>query len=608
MFLRFRAVTLWLVTAIMFVSSGVAFAQEAPNDRRVPSQTPFFMTIKDVAQFKDKLGQTSLGKLFRDPGMQPFLQEIHSKIADVTKMFESETGMSVEELASIPQGEITIALVIGPNPGQFSFVLFLNFRGKEESYKKVVDLIQKAQENNGQKLKEEEIEGHTVTLIPVEQNESPVKVAPAYCVVGSTMVFSSHTSALKMILARWDGKHDQTLAESESYKYISERCQGENSDGPVFQWFVDPMGIVKGALSVDPGMAFQAAMAMGVMQQIGVDKFKGLGGTVDMNQGDFDVVSRMFVMFEPTPRGIMNIFTMEEGAPGPGEWVAADVTGFSSSQWNLEKAYTTIEQLVDMFLGAGATARQLDELAENEALANFHVKKDLVDQFTGSYQVISDAKKKDDDLTSRTLVALELKNATAMKQVLARLAGIEGFPGKQREFQGETIYEFTLPDGAFDNLGIPNFTKGPRANARPFINLQAGGEDSGGERALGIAVVNKKLLIGFDVTIVEQTIRGLGDRERLSDSASYKQIAKYFPARATAISYDHSDANIAEQMDQVKALVAQQLANSGNEIDFDFAKLPSGEVLSKYLSKSGSFMENDSRGIRTTTFTLKKAD
>ena len=133
---------------------------------------------------------------------------------------------------------------------------------------------------------------------------------------------------------------------------------------------------------------------------------------------------------------------------------------------------------------------------------NLHLKKDLIDLMTGSYVSVTDQVGQGAEARTRMLWALELRNANAMKGVMARIAGIEGFPGTQRDFQGETIYEFTIPEGALENLGVPNLTR-----------LQAGGADNSGETTVGMAVADQRLLLAFDVTLLEQVIRGPGDRE-----------------------------------------------------------------------------------------------
>jgi len=595
MLARIRSIALWSVFFGLGLLPALGMAQSVPSDRRLPKGTVAFLTIRNMSEFKTRFGQTMMGQMMADPALQPLLNSIQGKMADSLEKMQRETGFSLGELLSIPEGEMTMSVTLGPNAGQFALTALMDFTGHEELFQRVLDRMQQEMEKNGVARIEEEVEGTPANLIKVAADELPIKVAPAYCVKDKTFVFSTHTDSLKSVLSRWAGDHDETLASNDSYRYIMERCRNEASDSaPLSLWFVDPLAMVRGGLSVDPQMAFQAAMAMGVMQQIGVDKLKGIGGSSEMAVGDYDGFSRTFLFAENSAKGVMNLMQFDEGAVGPPAWVTSDVLSFSSTRWNLEKAYQTVESLVDMFAGPGTTARQLDQIAENAETGNLHLKKDIVDQMTGAYISIGDQVGQGEEARQRMLWALELKNANAMKGVLARLAGIEGFPGRQREFQGETIYEFTIPEGALEGLGVPNLTQ-----------LQAGADAPEGGSTVGLAIADQRLMIAVDVTLLEQVIRGAGDREPLSTSAVYQKVASRFPARAAAISFNRGDRQLEALLEGVKSGMLQQATQGQIDLDIDVSLLPPAEVLRKYTAPSGSYMESDEKGLRWTSFTLK---
>lgn len=595
MLARIRWMIVWSVFLGLGMLPGPSRGESVPNDKRLPKGTVAYVTVRNMTEFRSKFGQTMLGQMLGDQAMQPLINSIQGKLAEELEKFQRESGFSVSELMSIPDGEMTISVTLGPNAGQFALTTLMDFTGREELFQKVLDRMQQEMEKKGVARIEEEIEGTPAQLIRVPADESPIKLVPAYLVKDKSFVFSTHSDSLKSVLVRWSGDHDETLASSASYRMIIDRCRGESSDSaPLMTWFIDPLAIVRGGLSVDPQMAFQAAMAVGVMQQIGVDKLKGMGGTSDMAVGDFDGYSRTFLFAESSAKGILNLMQFDEGAVGPPAWVTSDVLSFSSTRWNLEKAYNSVESLVDMFAGPGTTARQLDELAENAETGNLHLKKDLIDQMTGAYVSVTDQVLQGEESSVRMLWALELRNANAMKGILARIAGIEGFPGTQRDFQGETIYEFRIPEGAFDNLGVPNLTR-----------LQAGGADDSGETTVGMAVADQRLLLALDVTLLEQVLRGPGDRELLSASPVYKKVASRFPARAASIGFSRGDLALESMLETLKSQMLQQATQGQLEIDIDPSLLPSAEVLKKYSAPSGSYMESDEKGLRWTSFTLR---
>ncbi|HBH51148.1 MAG TPA: hypothetical protein DDY91_04560 [Planctomycetaceae bacterium] len=595
MLARIRLMALWGVFLGWGMLPALSWAESVPSDRRLPKGTVAFLTIRNMSEFKTRFGQTMMGQMLGDPALQPLINSIQGKMSESLEQLQRQTGFSLGELMSIPEGEMTMSVTLGPNAGQFAMTTLMDFTGHEELFQRVLEKMQQEMEKNGVARIEEEVEGTPANLIKVDLGETPIKVVPGYCVKDKTFVFSTHTDSLKSVLTRWSGDHDETLASNDSFRYIMERCRHESTESaPLAMWYLDPLAIVRGGLSVDPQMAFQAAMAMGVMQQIGVDKLKGIGGSSDMAVGDYDGFSRTFLFAESSAKGVMNLMQFDEGAVGPPAWVTSDVMSFSSTRWNLEKAYQTVESLVDMFAGPGTTARQLDQIAENAETGNLHLKKDVVDQMTGAYISISDQVGRGEESRQRMLWALELKNANAMKGVLARLAGIEGFPGKQREFQGETIYEFTIPEGALEGLGVPNLTQ-----------LQAGADEIQGESTIGLAVADQRLMVALDVTLLEQIIRGAGDREPLSTSAVYQRVASRFPARAAAIGFNRGDLQLESMLEAAKSGMLQQATQGQIDLDIDLSLLPPAEVLKKYTAPSGSYMEADEKGLRWTSFTLK---
>ena len=592
-----------LTTVALFATLVSQAAESVANPRRLPKNTVALATVRSLADFRAQFGQTSMARMLEDPAMKPFLEDLQSKLNDQGEQVRSALGMSLEELANIPTGEVTLAVTLGPNAGQFAATLFVDYHGQEEAFGKVLERINKGWDDLGITRTEEEIEGTPAYRLQIPETESPIKLVPAWSQKDGVFLFTTHTDALKSILARWDGAHNETLAESEVYQYIVDRVKVDGSEkAPLMHWFVDPLSMLKGGLSVDPNMAFQAAMAMGVIQQIGVDKIKAMGGSWDIAEGDFDGHSRTFLYAEPSNRGVMNLMSFDEGATGPPSWMSAEATSFGSTRWNLEKAYNAVEEMVDMFAGAGTMARQLDEMADSPETGRLHLKRDFIDNLSGAYQTYSDTVGEGDEARQRMLIAFEVKNDKAMKETMQKIANIEGFPGTSREFQGTTIYELPL-EGLMEGLNVPNLTR--VALRRQLLQAGVGGAGTGN---MGMAISEQRMLMGFDVTILEQVLRGAGDRDTLAESPAYKRVTSRFPARAVSIGYTQGNVQLTTLLKALAEGPAQQLAGSAvAEMPFDVSKLPSDDQLRKYATPGGSYMELDDKGIRWSSFSLKSA-
>jgi hypothetical protein len=245
------------------------------------------------------------------------------------------------------------------------------------------------------------------------------------------------------------------------------------------------------------------------------------------------------------------------------------------------KAYGAVESLVDNFLGPGALASHIQNLADHPETGNIHVKKDLIDQITGTIVLAEDQGQSGGKSAAGMLFGIQIKNAATARATLTKVVGLIGGKVNEREFQGETLYDLELPAGDED-----------------------GGDDA--PNHLGIAVSEGHILVATDVRLVERVLRGTGDGETLADSPAYKKIAAKFPAKTASISFSRVDTQYKVILD---ALKSGQVGNLfGGDDLFDFSKLPDFDSIKKYLPPTGSYMEVDARGLRITSFSLRNSD
>jgi len=529
-----------------------------------------------------------------DKAFEPFLNDVTGSLKEAASELENQLGLNLQQLIEIPHGEVAVAFLAtrGRQLGAVGLVEFSN----EEHLKKLIDKATTALEESGAKRVEDEIEDTPVVIFEIDAAgllpNAGANAGPArggYFIKGATLVVATNADLLKDVLVRWDGRHADVLAEAAAYQYVLEKCRAEGTDGrSLATWYIDPMAIVRAAMAANPQMGLQGAMVMGFMQTWGVDKLKCLGGTLDLDSGDFDTVTRTFVYVEPSANGLFNVFQFRAGQQAPPAWVPADCTGYMALNWDHERAWQAIEFIADSAMGRGALAKQIDQIAQNEEFGRLHIKKDLIDQLTGVVHMVDDVVGTGEQQRSRMVLAIDVKNSAAFKRSLARLTDLPGFPGKARQFQGETLYE--LPPIPLGALGLG----------------AAGLDEDGEEHPMGFAVAHNAFLLATDVTALEDTLRGLGDREPLVNSATYKSVARRFPSQTGSISYSHADAELKAALEILKGETLREALLQGAPFNIDFGKLPAFEVMEKYLAPSGGFLENDERGMKYTSFSLRK--
>jgi hypothetical protein len=576
----------WLVAAWFVATSGgsARAADEAIlSERRLPKNVLAFVSLRNCNDFKAQWSKTMFGQLERDESLADFRADVEKQLAESSKQIEDQIGLTLSDLVSIPHGEIAAAAIAGQG-AKISVVLFMDYGDREEAVQKLLTKAAEAFENNGMKRSEEEIDDTNVVIYRKTSDEGDQKLAEggSYFLKDSLLVMGSDLSVLKTVLSRWDGKHERVLADNDVYRYIVEKCRDENSDAlPQLTWFIDPVALFQAGAASQPQVAAQMALVMGMLPTLGVDKFRGVGGTFDMAHGDYDMVSRTLLYLDRPAKGVVNLLQFDTSPQAPPKWLSADWTGYTAVNWNVAKAYSAVEGLVDMFQGPGTLAQMIQNLADNENTGGIHLKKDVIDQLTGRFQIAEDDTAPKPSAGGSFLVAAELKNVAAFRATLAKATRIPGLKFSERDFQGETVYEIAGWGGAADDEG---------------------GEGSAVQ--IGIAVVQNHLMVASDVRLLERVLRGVGDRETLADSAEFKRIARKYPAQTASIAFSRHDSQFKRIYEALKAGQAgpflPELLQS-----LDFSKLPEIDSLKKYMPASGGFMERDERGLKFTNFSLR---
>lgn len=290
---------------------------------------------------------------------------------------------------------------------------------------------------------------------------------------------------------------------------------------------------------------------------------KGWGGAGYSATGEFNSVTRSFVYVDQPTSGVINVFQFPATDLAPPKWVSAETSMYLGGNWNVAQAYQAIESLVDGFNGRGTTARFLDQAANSDNGVGIHPKKDVLDLLDGKFHLTQDS---DESGKPNFLLALDVKDAARMKKTLAKVAKTEGAPIETREFNGETIYEI----------------------------------DAGSDQVVSLTVSGGHFVVTNDKVALESMLR-TERRSSLVDSASYRKIAKHFPAKLSMVSYSNADS-------QLKA-VYELMKNAEDPVEgIDLKKLPPFEVIQKYLRPSGAYTVPDKKGALTVQFQLSEGD
>jgi len=546
-------------------------ADKVPGDRLLPPNVHAYVTFPSIDELKARWAKSRLGGLRDDPDLAAFWKEIDEQIELVSDEIEKELGVKLDDLLSIPSGEISFAVVQPPGKS-IGFVGWLDFGESGETVETLLEKVAEALDDQGAKRSTEEFEDTKLIVYRIgggdaDDEDSDDKPKFCYFLKDSYFVAASDPAILKSVLARWDGKHSKTFADNETYTYILDRSKNEGGT-PLMTWYVDPVTLITQAVRSSGRGGLQVNMVLGMFPALGITKLKAAGGSMDIAVGDYDSISRTVMYVEQPASGVLNMFRFPEREQTPPKWVSAAATTYMSLNWDIPGAVKEVKTLVDMFLGAGRFDAALDQAANGANGPQIHPQEDFIDHLGGRIQVVVEAAESDDDDQQRIVVALSVKDADKINATLAKIAKTAGFPGESRQFRGTTLYEL-------DTTAV-----------------------TGGMS--GLAVANGNLMFASDITLLEQIIRGGNDRASLADSAKYRKLADKFPAKTSIVGFQQQDA-------QIKT--AYEALRSGQiPVDFDLSKLPPFKALEKYLAPTASYAVPDRNGVLFVSFSLKKED
>lgn len=581
------------------IFSAPALTQAAvPSEKSLPGTTFGYIKVENAAKLREMLKSTQFGKLLADPAMKPLKDDLVSKLEDQSQKLKQKIGVTIDELASLPQGEISLAVVSKDDP-KTPFVVLLALDGGKNA-KELDSILAKSTKLAEQDatVTTETFKDLKLTVIRSKKKEDGKEEPPlVWTRQGDVFHIATDTEALKDVLSNVNGRAD-SLAANEPYAQVVKKV-GKNAQ---FLWYFD-IGQVFKLIGQNVGAqgAGNAAQIEAQLQLTGLNSLKAIGGGTAINVGEFDLLTKTFVYSPGPPQGLLKVFSLPKADLKPQPWVPANVATYQALSWDLDNAYTAINELADMF-APGVLANVEKQIAgpNGEELS---FQKDIFGPLGNRITVISDIKKPTGDkkpatgddkgqppVNQRYLFAIALDDPKAFQTTFNKALAISKLSPKKREFRGTTIYDFELPE-------VPN---APTAG----VNGPA-----------SVAIAKGNLFISFEPTFLEQILRGEG--ATLADSPAYQAVAKQYPDQSSTLTYQDPDEQARSLYDAIKSGDLKKVLENANKPDkgpdlaklaglIDPNKLPEFSIFAKYLSQGGGFGVVEDDGATFTSFSLKK--
>lgn len=628
-----------LANCISGLSSALA-SGPLSSTQLFPDKTLAYFRIENVDRLKEDFSKSTFGKISQDEQLKPIVDEFYRSLIGVTEEMFGQTGLNLDELISIPTGEVAVALLPPARSSRraarqsseddFSpmamastspAMAFLIDAGENVAGINVV--LQRLNAAVGGQSEHLQKNLDRLTLHSYRNQEDSQREF-AYFIDGGVMVAVTSVAYIEDLALVWlgQGSGRKTLSENPRYTATMSRCMGTAGERPQVSFFLDPLAMLRAVTSDNPG----AGMMMALLPPLGLDGFEAIGGSLILDASDFDSVLHLHVLLGSPRRAVLNLLRPQSGSTSPEDWVPSNVASYATINWDLQSTITGLEQLYNQFRGQDALNEEVFVPAGRQM--GIDLRRDVLDSLAGRITLVQGFVRPITADSRSNVLAVKFKNMNRFeKDIFPKiLNGMEARGKMQTENYGR-IRAFVFPFSSW-----------------PTADNSGSGDASGRPSQSCFAVVDDYLLISDSSYMIQQLADAINDTDkRLNQSLEFQLIRDRIQTElrgkeACAITFDRPEESLQmfyelvrdpdsrqglEQMDWARglrprrsgALEEQELRNQIVRANPMFGalnqalekhELPPFSVISKYMAPRGGYLVEEETGLHYTAFMMRR--
>lgn len=494
-----------VLSALALASSAqlnVARADEAPAfSRRLPDNVAAHVAITDVQRLRERLPDSSWGRLLNDPQVADFRDNLADQLrAAIADRIQLPDGVAAADLLKMDVGEITVT-VLKPVGGKLPIVFSIDGTRTKDTFAAIVDETISGTVKAGWTRSSVNHAGTEVSVLTrdAEAGQKSSDDVRAVFVRDGHLVASNSVDVLKQILDRWSGAVQGAFAANETLNQV-QRVTMKPGREPALFWYLDPVGAATSLLSQSAASNPTAAMALSRLPKLGLTSFRGVGGTIDFATGAHDTVTRIAgVVTQPVNAAMAIVQFPATGLSVP-DWVPSNIDSCMVLNWDVQAAYSGVEEMADEFLGPGGLANAIEVLS-TKTDPPIHLKNDVIDGLTGQVAILQSQSGRKTGNSGSTLLAASVKDPEKFEGIIRQLIDQPGSKAGSRTVGTTTV-------AVFD------------------------GKDS---KSTHLAVAHGELLVASDAVLLDRVITS-APGERLAESAEYQRLSTHLPESNSLIS------------------------------------------------------------------------
>lgn len=615
----FRLLLVGLAAASVVAAHVPARAERPSAMKLFPEESVVFVRIADAHNLGERIQQTSTGRMFQDPQLKPFVENLYGKAGELyATEAEGKLGISWDDLKKLPKGEVAFAVVARPQ--KRPALLLLIDQGDEPSVAdKLVDKALDLAEQKGGEFSKEKIGDVEVTVVRDKDRENRMF---GVFQRENTIVVATDPNVLRGVLWHWDHSGEagasasadeakttnvaassdpasenkeaefvpgRTLAENERFATIVKECRRSQDPPPQLVFFVDPIELARNVGRGNGGFQF----VMGLFPALGIDGLMGLGGAVTYATDEYDNLAQFHVLLENPRAGVMLLPAFQAGETTPQPFVPLAVETFMTWNWNLRTTYDRLVTLVDQYRYKGSVDKFVKENISDKL--GIDVPSQIIDNLKGRFTWTIGYERPSRFRGQSHVIAAELADENAATESLKTVMG--KFPElfEERQFGNVTYYAI-----------LNNDLKEIAAEDRPINPF--------------VAIMDGYFFVGTSCQRFEQSVAARdGTIERLVDSNDYALTSAVIGRETTGttpvmFTMSRFEETLRQWYDLLTSEKTRALIDENKEGNaflkaladaMEENQLPPFDVLTPYLAPGGGILYDTDSGYHGITFTLR---
>jgi hypothetical protein len=590
MYRLFRTLLLCVAAAAAALTTAQsATAQPRPTAPQIlPHTTLAVVRVPDTQLLVDRFQHTALGQIANDQRIKPLVAQMYQSAQDAFKQIEAQVGLPLNEILKIPQGEISVAFVAPPDLEQpAGVVVVIDTKDQVASARKLIAAAEQIAQKRGGGRAVERFGNEEIAIF------SGLGPTPVYAIEREGLfIFATARQHIETLAANYSGAGlEKTLAESDKYNTVMNRCFTAGEEQPQITWYVDPIALVRRLAS-----GSLAATGLALFPVLGLDGLQAVGGSMTFATTELDEIQHLHVLLDNPRMGVIDAVALASGDMNPEPWVPGDCITYSTIHWDLKKTMHVSSKLFNGIMGDGELERQIRTRVSEPLGADFET--EILPLLTGRATHVQWVEKPVRINSVTTIVGVQLKDPQAFRPVLDKILQRHASRVEKQRYGAYDYWLIKAGGNRQRDLG-PNLRQPlPCVGIVGDCLLMTDSLKAYQEAITAQTNPDNNLTSSLDFKLIASKIR----RQPGGDAPSALQFSR--PEEGMRFWYDlamseNTRKRLAEGADRNRFFGSLNQALKDNP-------LPPFSVLAEYLAPGGGMITSDETGIHYMTFTLKR--